>query len=60
MDENIFQLTKDFYTLKAEYEMNMQQLAKTNQRMQADIEALRKSFNELRDSMEKHEKDLHS
>lgn len=60
MDESIFQLSKDLYTLKAEYEMNIQQLSRTNQRMQADIEVLRKSSNELRAHMEKHEKDLHS
>ncbi len=55
MEESIYQLLKDFYTLKAEYDMNMQQLANTNKRLTADIEKLRTSFNELRDHVEEND-----
>lgn len=49
MDETYFKLVRDFYILKTEYEINMQQLANTHKRLAADNEKLRKSFNELRD-----------
>lgn len=54
MADNVFQITKDFYTLKAEYEMNMQQIQRVNQELRREVDRLTKSFNELRDVVAKH------
>lgn len=53
-----FELVKDFYSLRKEYEVNMQQIQQANQRLRAEVDRLTKSFNELRDSLVEHvEKD---
>jgi len=54
MEQQIFELARDFYTLKAEYEMNMKQIERVTTRLTQDNERLRKSFNELRDSFAEH------
>lgn len=55
MDSQVFELAKDFYTLKAEYQMNMQQLQKTNQKQNGELSELRRSINELRDHIAEQE-----
>lgn len=50
MEHSLFKLTKDFYTLKAEYLLNMQQIQQANQRLTSEVDRLTKSFNKLRDS----------
>lgn len=56
MGNPIFQLTRDFYTLKKEYEINMESILKTLTRQTKDIEQLGKRFNELRDHVEEKDK----
>lgn len=60
MEKETFELVKDFYTLKTQYEVNMQQIQSTNRRLTQDVERLTKSFNELRDSLVEHEANMHS
>ena len=54
MEESIYQLFKDFYTLKAEYQVNMQQIQQANQGLTREVDRLIASFNELRDSVAEH------
>lgn len=51
MDKNTFELVKDFYTLKKEYEVNMVQLRQRLQRLDRDVDRLTRSFNELKDAV---------
>ena len=58
MDEKLFELVKDFYTLRTEYEVNMKSIQQSIRRLDQDVSKLTKSFNELRDALEEHVKDI--
>lgn len=49
MEQQLFELTRDFYTLRKEYEVNMQNIQKSLQRLESDNSRLTKTLNELRD-----------
>ena len=51
MDDAIFRLVRDFYPLKAEYEVNMARIQQQLKELRRENDKLTKSFNELRDAV---------
>lgn len=52
MESDLFILTKDFYSLKTEYEVNMKAIQQELKQIRQDNEKMRRGFNELRDFVE--------
>ncbi len=49
-----FELIKDFYTLKTQYEVSMANLQRVIDKHERDLTKLTNSFNQLRDSFAEH------